>query len=128
MSWFKKKKRQDDQKVLPNDVIAEDSLFGTRFYKQRGVQERAEIMLDANMHAHNKIFRWTRVLIIGSIVCSSVMYTYLFFRADSNFFASSGNGQVIQLETTTEPVKGQEIPMLPIPNQTADDKPEGVED
>ena len=68
MSWFKKKKRQDDQKVLPNDVKAEDSLFGTRFYKQRGVQERAEIMLDANMHAHNKIFRWTRVLIIGSIV------------------------------------------------------------
>ena len=128
MSWFKKKKRQDDQKVLPNDVKAEDSLFGTRFYKQRGVQERAEIMLDANIHARNKIFRWTRVLIIGSIACSFIMYTYLFFRADSNFFASSGNGQVIQLETTTEAVKGQEIPMLPIPNQTADDKPEGVED
>ena len=105
MNWFKKKKRQDDQKVLPNDVKA-----------------------DANMHAHNKIFRWTRVLIIGSIVCSSVMYTYLFFRTDSNFFASSGNGQVIQLETTTEPVKGKEVPMLPIPNQTADDKPEGVEE
>ena len=106
MGFFQKKE------LTGNGVTAtvDQSENGYRFYKKEYfIEERSDALVDHNIRSSKFIFKYTVVVMLLTFLFTVATSAILIFRKDSDFYATSPNGQVWKLNTRETPKGSFEI-------------------